>query len=153
MTTPRRTYTKSVKAKAVGLAIVKGTMKAAEELDIPAQTVSGWRHLPEYADMVGELRTKSRDALADELWSVIQVGVREVAKGIVGDAPLRDKATALGILYDKHALLTGSATSRSESRDITGSLSDIDVVAAVREAHALATGGRATPPTEDAPEG
>ncbi len=153
MTTPRRTYTKSVKAKAVGLAIVKGTMKAAEELDIPAQTVSGWRHLPEYADMVGELRTKSRDALADELWSVIQVGVREVAKGIVGDAPLRDKATALGILYDKHALLTGSATSRSESRDITGSFSDGDIVSAIREAVSVTTSGGTSEAPEGTPEG
>ena len=153
MTTPRRTYTKRTKANAVGLAIVKGTIKASEELNIPQANVSRWRHDPEYAGMVEELGTKTRDALADELWSVIQVGVREVAKGIVGDAPLRDKATALGILYDKHALLTGSATSRTESRDITGSLSDLDVIGAIREANALATAGRTPEAPEDPPEG
>ena len=125
------------------MALVDGTNRTAEALGIPKQTISNWVHDPEYAEMVGQLRTKSREDVADETWAAFQVGIREVAKGLVGDAPLRDKAIAAGVLYDKFALMTGSATSRTEARDITGSLSDVDVIAAIHEAHALAVGAGA----------
>lgn len=149
MPADRRRYTKSEKATAVGLAMAKGTTQAAEQLGIPETTVGYWVRHPEFA----ELRAKTRDAVADEMWATIQIGIREVAKGITGDAPLRDKATALGILYDKHALLTGAATSRSEARDITGTVSDAELIAAVREVERITDPGRAPVPAEDAPAG
>lgn len=145
MTAIRRRYSKPDKAKAVGLAMLKGVNAASEELGIPNTTLSYWMRHPEYED----LRTKSRDEVADQMWATIQIGVVEVARGIVGDAPLRDKVVALGVLYDKHALLTGAATARTESRDITGTLSDAELVAALHEAERLTRAERTT----DAPAG
>ncbi len=118
---------------------------AAAATGIPRTTIDYWMDQPEFV----ELRNKTRDAVADEFWTAIQVGVKEVAKGLLGDAPLRDKATAVGILYDKHALLTGSATSRTEARDITGTISDGELVAAVREVVEIASGGGDPSPSED----
>ena len=135
MTTHRR-YTKAQKAEAVAAATLSNTAAAAEELGIPENTIRYWLDSPEFV----ELRTKTRDEVGERLWSAIQVGIDEVAKGLRSDAPLRDKATAVGILYDKHALLTGGATARSENRDITGSLSDADVATAIRYAEDLTRG-------------
>lgn len=133
-----RRYTKRQKAEAVAHATMSSTEAAAAGLGIPESTIRYWLDKPEFA----ELRTKSRDAVADEFWAAIQVGLKEVANGLRDpEAPFRDKAIALGILYDKHALLTGGATGRTESRDLTGTISDGDIIAAVREAEALTGAG------------
>src|SRR5688500_17942752 len=128
-----RRYTKAQKAEAVATATMTSAEAASDTLGIPQNTIRYWLDKPEFA----ELRTKTRDAVADEFWTAIQIGLEEVANGLRGDAPFRDKAVALGILYDKHALLTGGATGRTESRDLTGTISDGDIIAAVREAEAL----------------
>lgn len=135
----RRRYSKPDKAKAVGLAMLKGVNAASEELGIPNTTLSYWMRHPEF----DALRSKSRDEVAEQMWATIQIGVVEVAKGIVSDAPLRDKVVALGVLYDKHALLTGAATARTESRDITGTLSDAELVAALHTAERILREGGA----------
>lgn len=143
-----RRYTKSEKANAVGRALASNAEAASEQTGIPQSTIRYWLDAPEFA----ELRSKTREQVADELWTAIQVGVREVALGLRSDdASLRDKATALGILYDKHALLTGSATARTEARDITGTISDAELVAIVREADRLTSQERAAVPVEGAP--
>lgn len=111
-------------------------------MGIPRTTLAYWMDDPQFV----ALRQKTRDQVAEEMWTAIQVGVHEVAKGLLGEAPLRDKATAVGILYDKHALLTGGATGRTEARDITGSLSDNDLISAIREADRIA-GRRGTEAT------
>ena len=127
----RRRYTKTEKAEAVAAATLSSAEAAAEALGIPRRTIGYWMQQPEFA----ELRQKTREGVADMFWAAVQIGVDQVAIGLLNpDAPLRDKATALGILYDKHALLAGNATARTEHRDITGSLSDADIAAAIREA-------------------
>lgn len=146
---PRRRYTKSEKAAAVASATLTSVEAAAETRGVPESTLRYWMDQPEFA----KLREKTRDQVADEFWTAIQVGVQEVAKGLRGDAPLRDKATAVGILYDKHALLTGGATGRTESRDLTGTLADADLIAAVAEAVEIASGGGDPSPGEDPPAG
>ena len=135
MPTHRR-YTKAQKADAVAAATLSNVPAVAEAMDIPETTIRYWLDSPEFV----ELRNKTRDEVGERLWSAIQVGIDEVAKGLRSDAPLRDKATAVGILYDKHALLTGGATGRTESRDITGTLSDSDVATAIRYADDLTRG-------------
>jgi hypothetical protein len=129
-----------------------GVPATAEAMGIPETTIRYWLDDPAFV----ALREKTREEVADRMWAAIQVGVDEIAKGLRDpDAPLRDKATATGILYDKHALLTGGATTRSESRDITGSLTDGELIAAVREAQRI-TGDGGTPseaPLEAAGEG
>lgn len=115
----RRRYTKRQKAEAVATATMTSEEAASETLGIPRRTLGYWMTLPEFA----ELRQKTPEGVADMFWAAIQIGVDQVAIGLLdSETQLRDKATALGILYDKHALLTGAATSRSEHRDI----SDID---------------------------
>lgn len=135
----RRRYTKAQKAEAVAAATMSSAEAAAESLGIPRRTIGYWQSLPEFA----ELRQKTRDGVADQFWVGIQVGLEQVVAGLKGDAPLRDKATALGILYDKHALLTGGATGRTESRDLTGTLADADILDALRAAHEATAGGGA----------
>jgi hypothetical protein len=145
----RRRYSKAEKARAVGLAIVTNTDSAAHQLGIPPTTLAYWMDRPEFV----ELRNRTRDQVAEEMWTAIQVGVREVVAGLAGDAPLRDKSIALGILYDKHALMTGMATARTESRDLTGMLSDADIIDALRDAERLATAGRVAAPSPGETEG
>lgn len=148
----RRRYTRTQKAEAVAKAMLTSTEAAAEELGIPRTTLVYWLDQPQFV----ELRSKSRDIVAEQMWATIQIGVDELAKGLVDPlTELRDKALTVGILYDKHALLTGDATARTESRDLTGTLPDSDISAAIREAeHLIAAGeGRAAAEAEDTPEG
>src|SRR5512134_867237 len=123
----RRRYTRTQKADAVAKAMLLNAKAAAEETGIPVTTIKYWLDQPEYV----ALRDVNRDAVAERMWATIQIGVDELAKGLVDPlTELRDKALTVGILYDKHALLTGDATSRSESRDLTGTLPDSDISAA-----------------------
>ena len=134
----RRRYSAKTRAKAAGIAIVEGVTEAERQTGIPKQTIDYWLNKPEF----GHLRTTARDVVADQFWVGIQVGLEEVIKGLKGDASVKDKAMALGTIYDRHALLTGMATSRSESRDLTGTMPDADLIAALAEADAITGEGR-----------
>ena len=149
MPSQRRRYTAKQKAEAVGIALADGVTRAAEVTGIPKQTIDYWQSKPEF----GPLRTTARETVAEQFWVGIQVGLREVIKGIEGDAPLKEKADALRVLADRFALLTGSATSRTESRDITGTISDGELAAALIEANALTTAPRGPDEAEDEAEG
>ena len=147
----RRRYTKGQKAEVVGIAAMEGQRGASEITGIPLSTIHSWMNSPEFA----QLRTEKREAVEEMFWAGIQVGLKAVIEGLSGDAKLGEKSVALGILYDKHALLTGGATGRTESRDLTGTLSDADVQVVIREAeHLLGAGTGRTPETpEDPPAG
>jgi transposase-like protein len=135
----RRRYTKAEKAQAVAQATLTSTEAAADTTGIARSTIRYWMDQPEFAD----LRLKTREGVADEFWTTIQIGIKRLAELIPKTEDLQKVATAVGILYDKHALLTGGATGRTESRDLTGTLSDGDLIAAIREADSIASGGRA----------
>jgi hypothetical protein len=131
---PHRRYTKVQKAEAVAVATMTSTEAAAETLGIPRKTIEYWEGQPEFA----ELRLKSRDDVADQFWAAIQIGLREVGKALTDpDEKLSAKSIALGILYDKHALLTGGATGRTESRELND-LPDSAYVEAIHEWQRLA---------------
>jgi hypothetical protein len=146
-----RRYTRKQKAEVVAAAALTTVQAVAESTGIPRTTIDYWLDDPQFV----ELRSKTRDEVGERMWATIQIGIDEVAKGLVSDAPLRDKATAVGILYDKHALLTGGATARSENRDITGTLSDSDVADTIRAAEDYVGSRRSgtAPSAEAAPEG
>lgn len=114
MATHRR-YTKRQKAEAVGLAVVEGQTAASEKTGIPLTTINAWWHKPEFV----ELRTKSDPDVAADMWAVVQLGVRRIAELIPQTEDIAKVAIATGTLYDKHALLTGDVTTRSEHRDIS----------------------------------
>ena len=124
--TTRRTYTKATKARASGIAIAAGVSEAERQTGIPKTTIQYWVTSAEFV----QLRTRAREEFAAELYAGVQEGARYVINGLRDpDAPLRDKAQAFGILYDRFALLSGEATTRSEHRDITDV--DADGVAAI----------------------
>ena len=148
---PRRSYTPEQKAKAVGLAVVHGVTETERRTGIPKETVQYWTQRPEFA----QLRTTAREVVADQFWAAIQLGLRAVVDGLDNpDVPLRDKQQALATLYDRHALMTGAATSRTESRDLSGTFSDADLADTVRSyAERVASAIGTAPATAGAPEG
>ena len=146
----RRRYTQRTRAKAVGIALVDGVTAAERTTGIPKETIQYWTQKPEFA----HLRTTAHDIVAEEMWIGIQVGVRELVAGLAGDAPLHHKASAFQALADRYALLTGGATSRTESRELND-LPDSTYVAAITEARRLvgdSTTGADPSPSEE-PEG
>jgi len=119
--TERRRYTKVDRAKALGIAVVKGQRAAADETGVPLTTVHNWyKASPE----VEQLRTTAREEFVERLWQAVQIGVAEVIKGLSSDAPLRDKTVAASMLAEKYLLLSGQATVRTETRALTEGLDD-----------------------------
>lgn len=109
------------RAEAVGLSLVKGVPAASKETGIPQRTIRLWKQSPEFA----ELRLSAREEVAATMWVAIQHGLDEVHAGLTDPAArLKDKADTLFGLIDRYQLLTGEATSRTESRDLTHDLDD-----------------------------
>ena len=120
MPAPRRRYTKREKAEAVATATMTSTAAAAEKLGIPETTLAYWMKSQDFV----ELRAKTSEDVADTMWVTMQVGVRRIAELIPQTDDIAKVGVAVGILYDKRALMTGGATDRTESRDITDRLDD-----------------------------
>lgn len=104
----------------MGIAVTEGVTQAERDTGIPKTTIQYWTHDPEFA----QLRTTAREVVAEQFWMGIQIGIAQVAQGLAGDAPLRDKADATVKLLEKYLLLKGEATTRSETRDLTEHLPD-----------------------------
>ena len=143
----RRRYTARTRAKAVGIAMVDGVTAAERVTGIPKQTIDYWMDKPEF----GHLRTTAREVVAEEMWVGIQVGVKELVAGLKGDAPLHHTSAAFQALADRFALLTGGATSRTESRELND-LPDSAYVNAIVSARHLVGDGGTSPDPETAPE-
>lgn len=105
------------------LAVVAATGSVAEaerETGIPHQTIHQWLDSDEY----GELRQRTKEAVAEEWWAIVQTAFRRVLNTLENtDDPVK-VATAGAIVFDKLALTRGEATTRTESRDLNGSLDD-----------------------------
>jgi hypothetical protein len=110
----RRQYTKRQRAEVVGNAEAIGIRPAARKAHVPESTVRRWRESPELAQM----RAEKREVVAADVWAAFQMGVRRVMELLPITDDLQKVATAAGIIYDKYALISGGATSRSESRDL-----------------------------------
>ena len=144
MAAPRRRYAKREKLAAVLAAEMGGLTQASEQTGIPKSTLAYWMERPEFAD----LRTKTREDLADEIKTVAHLAWQRIAEALVaGTMEPRDALFAAEKATSLRLLMSGDATSRTETRDITGSLEDSDIAAAIREAVHL------TAPSDDrAPE-
>lgn len=151
MATHRR-YTKAQKVAAVAEAERTSLTATAEVTSIPLTTIKYWFDSPEFADV----RTKTRDNMAEGslVMAIIAQAelIRRIRSGDISDQAL---VSAYGVGIDKAQLLSGAATARTESRDITGTLSDSDVRDAIAAASLLLGAGaeRTDPPTEGSPEG
>lgn len=118
MTRTRRTP--QLKAEAVGLAEVVGVAAAAEQMGIPESSLRRWRERPEMA----ELRAETKAEVAADVWAGFQKGVQRISVLMETTEDLSKVAIATGILFDKFALMTGEATSRTETRSVTDALDD-----------------------------
>ena len=146
----RRRYTRSEKVAAIVAAEASTVLAAAEQTGVPRRTLRDWLTTPEYAIY----RQNAREAMAEEAQFVARLAWQALGEAIqAGKLDGRDLVMAAGMATDKAQLLSGGATARTEARDITGTLSDAELIAAVREAELLATGTRAAEAPPGAPEG
>lgn len=136
----RRRYTRSEKVAAIVAAEASSLTAAAEQTGVPKSTLAYWLDRPEYE----HLRTNAREAIAEEARVVARLAWQKLGEALAaGILEPRDLVMAAGMATDKAQLLNGGATARTEARDITGTLSDAELVAAIREAERLAGGGGA----------
>ena len=117
--TERRRYTKRQKATAVIAAEMSSVAAAADQTGIPRTTVIHWMDQPE---MVA-LRQKTREDLAAESMTLAHKALGEIQRRLPEFEP-RDLTILFGVLTDKGQLLSGQATVRAETRDVTADLDD-----------------------------
>jgi len=135
------TYSKRQKVTAVIAAEMTSARTAAKATGIPHQTITRWQDDPDLRHIV----SKTRDQLADDMKAVAALAVEYIVRDLrAGRFEPRDLTILLGVATDKAQLLAGMATSRTESRDLTGTIDDAELAAAIREAEALAGGGPAS---------
>ena len=90
---------------------------------------------PEFA----QVRAKTREDLADEIKVVAHMAWRAIAEALRnGTMEPRDAIFAAEKATSLQLLMSGDATARTETRDISGTLSDGDIREAIREAGRLA---------------
>lgn len=146
----RRRYAKKEKLAAVMAAEMAGLTQASEQTGIPKSTLAYWMERPEFA----QVRTKTREDLADEIKVVAHMAWQAIAESLrQGTMEPRDAIFAAEKATSLQLLMSGDATSRTESRDISGTLSDAEVREAIREAGRLAAPAGASEAATDSPEG
>ena len=149
MPTHRR-YTKREKVVAVLAADASSTLAAAEATGIPRTTIIEWMDRPEFV----ELRQNAREGMAEDALMVARLAWKKLGQAIAnGELEPRDLVIATGMATDKSQLLNGGATNRTEARDITGTISDAELDAAIREAIAITAGGGGPEAPAEPPEG
>lgn len=119
MTAPRRSYTRREKAALVGESEVNGVRRTARNAGVPVSTLESWR-----TGQFAQLRTEKREEVAADVWAVFQAGVRRIEELLPVTEDMGKVAVAAGILYDKYALMSGQATTRSETKALTDGLQD-----------------------------
>lgn len=149
MATHRR-YSKATKAAAIVAAEGSSVLAASEQTGIPESTLRYWMEQPEFA----QLRENAREHISEEAMVVARLGWQKLAVAIArGEVEARDLVMAVGMATDKAILLNGGATSRTETRDISGTISDAELAEAIREAQRLTSPSRVEAPAEGTPEG
>ncbi len=116
----RRSYTKRRQAEVVGLSEVVGVRAAARKAHVPVSTLENWRLREDMA----QLRTQKKEDVAADVWAAFQAGVRRIVELIPQTEDMSKVAVATGILFDKFALMSGEATSRTESKTLTDGMND-----------------------------
>lgn len=111
---PRRRYTHQDRANAVVQAEVNGAERAAEDTGIPRTTILYWLDQPGFV----ELRQKTREEKRDGYRVLIAKAQQRLAELVPSMEP-KDLINLMGVSQDKDLLLSGDATSRSETRDTT----------------------------------
>jgi len=98
-----------------------GVTAAAEQAGIPHQTVSYWMELPEF----GEYRRKAREDLVEEVGIVAHLAWQRVAEALLaGKLEPRDALFAADKATTLYQLVSGAATSRTETRELMADFDD-----------------------------
>jgi hypothetical protein len=142
---PRPRYPKRQKALAVIASEMTSSSEAERQTGIPHQTILRWRDDPTLRVYV----QKTRDEMAEEMRGLSALTLAHIRNRLHEFEP-KELVTLLGVSTEKALLLAGDATTRSEVRDITGTLADAIVIDAIREARAL-TGAGGAPPEDPVP--
>lgn len=145
-----RHYTKRERITTVIAAELSSNLAAERATGIPESSIRRWRDDPELAKYID----KTRDELAEGTQLLAHRALEQISATLSKFEP-RDLVMLFGVMVDKTQLLSGGATARTESRDLTGTLADSDVRDIIREAEDLlaASDGRTPAPTEGASEG
>lgn len=117
--TPYRKYDKRTKLAVVMAADMVGVVQASEQSGIPHSTISSWVDRPEFA----EIRRKTREDLASEIKTVAHLAWQRIAETIKEMEP-RDALFAADKASTLMLLMSGEATSRTESRSLMDDLND-----------------------------
>ncbi len=146
----RRRYAKREKLAAVMAAEMGSLTQASEQTGIPLSTIAYWTHRPEFA----EVRSKTREDLGEEIKMVAHLAWTRIAEALRdGSMEPRDAIFAAEKATSLQLLMSGDATARTETRDISGTLSDGDIREAIREAGRLTAPAGVAEATEGTPEG
>ena len=149
----RRRYTKKQKAAAVGLALAINPLAASEGTGIPRTTILGWMDRPEY----DSLRQKTGAEMSEGFKVLANLAMQRLLKQIEDDeVDPKDVAVAMGIATEKYLLMSGEATSRTESTLLRGKsdheqqlLADVINSELERRAYADAVGDQAADTVEE----
>ncbi len=131
----RRKYTAKQKLSAVMAAELVGVTVASEQSGIPHRTIGYWLDQPEFA----EYRRKAREDLVEEVGVVAHLAWQRVAEALrAGSLEPRDALFAADKATTLYQLVTGQATNRTETRDVTAHLDDHELDAVEEWLHELA---------------
>lgn len=119
--TRRRRYTKKQKLTVAIAAMGSSIAAAAEAEGIPRTTVAYWMDDPE----IVALRLKTREQRAEMAEALSSLAAGEIRRRI-GEFEPRDLVILYGVMIDKGQLMGGQATSRMETRDLTGMLDEAE---------------------------
>jgi hypothetical protein len=145
----QRRYTKRQKLATTMAVEMTSLTETAETTGIPKSTIQYWMEDPE----LGAIRTKTREDLADEIGVVAHLAWAHVAASLRdGRMEPRDAIFAAEKATSLQILMAGGATSRTELRDISGSLSDLDIADTIRAAEDYARAGDSGTAETPAPE-
>jgi len=132
----KRQYTRRTKLATIVTAELTNPAATANATGIPESTIRYWMDDPSFA----EFRAKTRDDMVDATALLAHRILGRISATLDQFEP-RDLTILFGVMVDKAQLLSGGATSRLESRDISGTLSDADVIAALAAAEDYARAG------------
>ena len=136
----QRHYTRKKKVAVVMAAAASSVLAAAQEAGINESTVRYWLKDPELAS----IRDRTREDMADEFRVAAHLAVARLV-ALIPTMDARDLTVLASMSTDKSQLLSGGATSRTETRTLTdgwddherGALKDaIDAELATREVEA-----------------
>lgn len=97
---------------------------AAEQTGVPESTLRYWMDDPKFA----ELRAKSQEERAEGFRVLSLLAIQRLST-LVDQMEPRDLIVLAGVATEKAQLLSGHATSRSETREATAGLADHEKVA------------------------